>query len=259
MRYVHRFSRTVSCEIEVTEDPPAKGASHVLSVEWTGNRKKSHIPEYMRWMHLVNQKCAEKWKLKLMHVFQKSPNPGDWEAWGYEPGKPPVKVELPLKPENAANGQQPAWAKDLAFVFRGVQGCTVTTPIGEQCPIIWVMDFKDIETIFSRLGLREMIDEHAEELRKMPQQGAEMRVMRDFTYGFTHMLSKRKYELQSFIWYFKNDETPLDAAGVIGVAPAGAEGLVAAKVRELRENSEAFQSLGATLCEFTRKNTELEN
>jgi hypothetical protein len=45
---------------------------------------------------------------------------------------------------------------------RSRQGCTVTTPIGEQCPIIWVMDFKDIETIFSRLGLREMIDEHAE-------------------------------------------------------------------------------------------------
>jgi hypothetical protein len=34
----------------------------------------------MRWMHLVNQDCAEKWK--LMHVFQKLPNPGDWEAWG---------------------------------------------------------------------------------------------------------------------------------------------------------------------------------
>jgi hypothetical protein len=83
-------------------------------------------------------------------------------------------------------------------------------------------------------------------LRKMPQQGAEMRMMRDFTYGFTHMPSKRKYQLHSFIWYFKNDETPLDAAGAIGVAPAGAEGLVAAAVRELRENSEAFQSLDAT-------------
>jgi len=80
-------------------------------------------------------------------------------------------------------------------------------------------------------------------------------MMRDFTYGFTHLLSKRKYEVHAFIWYFKNDETDIDGAAVIGIAPCGCEGLVAATIKQIREQSVGFQSRDATIFQLEQKDS----
>ena len=83
------FGRGLSCEVQVTDEPPAKGA-HVLKVEWSGERSARVIRPYIAWMNTVNTTLANEWGIKLMHVFQTAPTRA--EVWVYEPGKPPKKV-----------------------------------------------------------------------------------------------------------------------------------------------------------------------
>jgi hypothetical protein len=35
MKFVHRFSRSVSWEIMARDEPPAKGESHIQEVDWS--------------------------------------------------------------------------------------------------------------------------------------------------------------------------------------------------------------------------------
>jgi hypothetical protein len=96
VKFIHRFSPSVLCELETTEEMPAKGESHVLNVIWSGRPKRKHVPEYIRWMHLVNQRCAEMWSAKIMHCFQLTPH--TWKFWTYEPGKAPQCIDPTREP-----------------------------------------------------------------------------------------------------------------------------------------------------------------
>ena len=86
------FGQGVAATIRVCKEPPAKGSSHILGVEWSGQPKKKHLKKYIAWMNSVNQQLADTWKLSLMHVYQTAPQ--NVEVWTYAPGEKPRRVDL---------------------------------------------------------------------------------------------------------------------------------------------------------------------
>jgi hypothetical protein len=55
MKFVHRFSRSVICEMMVSDEPPAKGKNHIQELKWTG-RSPSISPNIV--MGSVNRRDA---------------------------------------------------------------------------------------------------------------------------------------------------------------------------------------------------------
>lgn len=100
MKFVHVFSRSVRCELTVSDEPPEKGKTHIREIFWAGQPKRKHWFEYVRWSHEINRYCADLWQYKITHAFQVSPT--DWEFWGYEPGKPPKRLCLEQEEDETA-------------------------------------------------------------------------------------------------------------------------------------------------------------
>lgn len=100
MKYIHKFNSKLSCEVEVFDGPPpSKGERHIINIQWTGQPKKKHMAEYIRWMHIVNDRYAKQWNMRIMHIFQGGPSPKDWEFWGYAPDEPPKRIRIPFSQE----------------------------------------------------------------------------------------------------------------------------------------------------------------
>lgn len=97
MKFIHKFNSALSCEVEILDRRPEPGEQHILRVQWTGDRKKKHYPEYVRWMHTVNDCFAKRWEIRIMHCFQLSSRPEDWQFWGYSPEEPPKRIVLELQ------------------------------------------------------------------------------------------------------------------------------------------------------------------
>ena len=62
LTFVHRFSRTASCEMRVVNSAPRPGHLMQDSCEWTGRPKPKHLAEYRRWVLLTAQLLADRWK-----------------------------------------------------------------------------------------------------------------------------------------------------------------------------------------------------
>lgn len=87
--FQHKFKGGVTATMTV-DDQFAPGSSHIRSIEWSATPKQNIIPEYMRWVHSVNEFMATKIGGRILHVFQL---PGDrFESWAYEPNKPAKKI-----------------------------------------------------------------------------------------------------------------------------------------------------------------------
>jgi hypothetical protein len=98
MKFVQKFSRSLSCEMVVCDEPPEKGQCHVQSVEWIGRPKRKHLPEYVRFCHVVNAHLADLWQMSILQLLQTSPT--NWEAWEYRPGQAPKRVDdISFNPE----------------------------------------------------------------------------------------------------------------------------------------------------------------
>jgi hypothetical protein len=93
MKYVHRFTRSLSCEVEVADQPPPQGTNHILAIVWDGQRKAKHHPEYLRWMHFIHSDCANRWNKKFMQAVQLPDQ--SWQFWVYVPGQAPRRLENP--------------------------------------------------------------------------------------------------------------------------------------------------------------------
>jgi hypothetical protein len=87
MTFIHRFSRSVQCEMRVSDQPPATGTSHVQAIEWVGRLKAKHIPEYRQWILVVTQQLSNHWQAKILYCLGIKPD--ETEIWCFEPGKPP--------------------------------------------------------------------------------------------------------------------------------------------------------------------------
>lgn len=84
--FKHYFGHGVSCRIQIADEPPPKGETHVLKVEWLGLPTKGVMKPYIAWMNSINMSLAGEWGVKLMHVFMTSADHG--EVWIYEPNQP---------------------------------------------------------------------------------------------------------------------------------------------------------------------------
>jgi hypothetical protein len=88
LTFIHRFSRTLSCEMRVPSAPPRAGQPFNPICIWTGGRpKKKHIPEYRQWVLLTNQSLADQWGIRIGYGLGVTAH--ETEFWCFEPGGPP--------------------------------------------------------------------------------------------------------------------------------------------------------------------------
>ena len=92
---------------------------------------------------------------------------------------------------------------------------------------------------------------------KMPNPDDEIRMFRDFSYGFTVLKTKRQYVAFCGVWYFKNHGMPLDGHLAIGIAPPGMEGLVPAGMKNLMDRWKTGMMSDATFV-WMQKGDELQ-
>jgi hypothetical protein len=86
------FGSGITCTIQVSNTPPAKGTQPIHACVWTGKPGPAILRPYIAWMNGVNARLADEWRIKLMHVYQTGP--ASFEAWSYEPGKPAKRVDI---------------------------------------------------------------------------------------------------------------------------------------------------------------------
>jgi hypothetical protein len=90
MKFVHRFSHSVSWEMIVSDEPPSKGESHIQELKWTSRPKPKHIAQYRQWGQSTAI-LAQRWKQQILYGLGVSST--STELWAFEPGQPPKLVE----------------------------------------------------------------------------------------------------------------------------------------------------------------------
>jgi hypothetical protein len=85
----------------VCDEPPEQGQSLVQSVEWIGQPKRKHLPEYLRFCHVVNAHLADLWQMSILQLPQTSPT--NLEAWEYRPGQAPKRAMTSTSTRRALN------------------------------------------------------------------------------------------------------------------------------------------------------------
>ena len=89
MKFVQDFGENLRCELIVTDNPPARGESQIVRVNWYGGKLgKEQREEYHRWMKQVNQTMVDRWGIRLAYAVQTGPS--RWEFWIFEPNTEPV-------------------------------------------------------------------------------------------------------------------------------------------------------------------------
>ena len=87
LRFIHRFSRTLQCELHIAAQPPRPGQMLSLACLWTGKPKKKHIPADRQWVLVTNQHLTDHWGIRISYGLGVSPN--QTEFWSFEPGGSP--------------------------------------------------------------------------------------------------------------------------------------------------------------------------
>ena len=92
LRFIHRFNRTLSCEMQVPVKPPGPGERFSPVCLWSGGRpKRKHIAAYRQWVLFTTQTLADSWGQTIAYGLGTAPN--RTELWYFEPGKPPKLVK----------------------------------------------------------------------------------------------------------------------------------------------------------------------
>ena len=87
--FQHRFKGDITATMTV-DDNYEPGTTHILSIEWSRKPEKRIIPEYVRWVHTVNELIATQTGKRIMHIFPLGGN--EFQAWVYEPNQPAQRV-----------------------------------------------------------------------------------------------------------------------------------------------------------------------
>jgi hypothetical protein len=88
LRFVHHFSRSVSCEMQVADQPPDSGETFPAVCQWSGpGPKPKHIPAYRQWILYTTQLLADRWQKRILYGLGVAPN--RTEFWAFEPGAAP--------------------------------------------------------------------------------------------------------------------------------------------------------------------------
>jgi hypothetical protein len=97
LKFIHRFSKKVSCVFETPDTPPERGTIHDREIVWTGQPKRKHLTEYIAFQNEANRVLSNFWDMKLMHCFRIAKN--KWQFWAYEPNKAPRLIKVGDEPE----------------------------------------------------------------------------------------------------------------------------------------------------------------
>lgn len=87
LKFIHRFSSRLSCELQIPATPPGKGQLLLPTCCWSGCPKPKHIPAYRQWALLVHQHLADQWQQRILYGLGTTPN--RTELWYFEPGSSP--------------------------------------------------------------------------------------------------------------------------------------------------------------------------
>jgi hypothetical protein len=87
----HGFKGGITCELAVDLDRLSAGETGYLRCEWSGQPKPRVIAEYRRWILSVWQLVTDETGGTIMELLQVERHL--WEAWSFESGRAPVKVE----------------------------------------------------------------------------------------------------------------------------------------------------------------------
>jgi hypothetical protein len=91
LTFVHRFSRTVQCELRIIDQPPQPGGQPTLRCEWLGKPKPKYIPEYRQWILSTHQFLADRWQQRVMYALGVARD--HTELWIFEPGGTPKLLQ----------------------------------------------------------------------------------------------------------------------------------------------------------------------
>lgn len=96
LTFRHRFSRSVNCEINITDTPPPADRMFVLPCQWTGRPRPKHPTAYRQWILFVNQTLADRWGQRILYALGTASD--ETELWTFEPGRPPkLAQKLPIR------------------------------------------------------------------------------------------------------------------------------------------------------------------
>ena len=91
------FRPGVTATAHYTDDPPEKGKSHLIKVEWDGHPGGRWVLRpYIEWMNSVQSQLANEWGITLMYVYQTSVRWKKVQIWIFKPGQPPLRVRKPI-------------------------------------------------------------------------------------------------------------------------------------------------------------------
>jgi hypothetical protein len=95
LTFIHRFSRTLECQMRVVDCPPERECTLQCTYEWTGRPKPKHFGEYRRWVLSTTAILARRWKQRILYCLGVSSSCA--ELWSFEPRQSPKLVaKLPL-------------------------------------------------------------------------------------------------------------------------------------------------------------------
>lgn len=92
LTFVHRFSRSVSCEMRVLNQAPRPGQSLTLDHEWTGRPKRKHLDAYRQWTLCTIQRLADRWQKRILYALGVAHD--RTEFWAFEPGCAPKLLKI---------------------------------------------------------------------------------------------------------------------------------------------------------------------
>jgi hypothetical protein len=79
MKFIQKFRMDLTCELEVPDVFP--GSNLVFRCQWSRRPKQRDFAEYVQWMNLVMQECANKWDQKILPTYQLVADPSKFEIW----------------------------------------------------------------------------------------------------------------------------------------------------------------------------------
>lgn len=91
LTFIHRFSRSVQCEIRIKDEPPLPNAMFVLPCQWTGRPERKHLTVYRQWVLATNQLLANRWQTSILYALGTARD--KTELWGFKPGQPPKLLQ----------------------------------------------------------------------------------------------------------------------------------------------------------------------
>jgi hypothetical protein len=92
LTFVHRFSRSVTCEMTVRDEPPESGMALSCEHQWSGRPKPKHVSAYRHWTLHTTQFLAERWQKRILYGLRIARN--RTELWAFEPGSTPKLLKI---------------------------------------------------------------------------------------------------------------------------------------------------------------------